>query len=434
MDFKYSNYGLKSFVPSAVNQLTAEFALDFREGVDINLGVGYVNDQTIPANYIRDAYANVISNPVKYRNALNYGGAEGSPNLINSIKEYHVNNSIGSLADDDFKNRKIIIGANGATSLLDAISDVFEPGIIITADPFYYIFTETLERKGYKLLAIEEDQKGIRTDKMLEATETINPDDISFFYVVTVNNPSTSILDNNRKREIVEIANALSKKRQKLIPVIFDKAYEDIIHNTSVDLPVSGMKYDTLGNVIEIGTLSKVIAPALRIGYMFCPQGQFADCITQRISDIGFSNSLINQEISSWLIDNILLKQRKSVNSGYQKKAVQIKDELQKELGEYLEYISGGDAAFYFYLTFKNIRTDKESAFFKFLSRTTSDPDIDGASEKKPRLIYIPGIVCSKGEKAKFQLRLSYGFEDVTVFKRAINLMKLACEYAIGKS
>lgn len=430
MEYLLSKLGLNSTCPSAVNDLTAGFALDFRENIDINLGVGYVNDKTIPVNAIREAYNCIVANPQKYRNALNYGGAEGSPNLRQSIYNYYIQNNIGTLKENDFQNKRIIIGANGATSLLDAVSDVLKPGIVITADPYYYIYTETLEHKGFKILSVEEDENGLIPEKLEEALSTTDINSISFFYIVTVNNPSTTILSNRRREQIVKIATRISHKINRKIPVIFDKAYEDIIHNFTVEKPVSGLKFDTNELVLEIGTLSKILAPALRIGYMICADNLLAKIIVQRTSDVGFSAPLINQEIASWLIDNYILKQREEVNAGYRKKSAFIKSLIDKYISQYIDSYSGGDAAFYFYLTFKNIRTDKDSEFFRFLSRTTGKPEIDGVHAKNPRLVYIPGTICGKGPKAAFQLRLSYGFEEEKVFEKVFNLLREACEYA----
>ena len=431
LQFKLSKYGKRSSAPSAVNEMTGEFADNFREGIDVNLGVGYVNDKTIPLKEIAKAYEEIIHDPAKYRSALNYGGGEGSLNLRKAIRNYYIKNKIGTLTPQKLAECNILIGADGATSILDSFADIIEPGYVITADPFYYIYTETLRRKGFDLLLVEEDDQGIRIDLIEKALSEIDIERISFFYIVTVNNPTGTILSNDRRKKIVEISIELSKKLKRKIPVIFDKAYEDIIHNPDVPKPISGLIYNTLGNVFEVGTLSKVIAPALRIGYIITSDEEISGLLIQRTSDIGFSASLINQEIASWLIDNYIEIQKKNVNFGFKEKAKAIKHLLHTELGNYLTELRGGDAGFYFYLTLDGIETQENSKFFNFLARKTGIPEIDGVPDKLPRLIYVPGTICSSSLQAKYQLRLSYGFEDIKVFAKAIAMIKEACDFAI---
>ncbi len=123
-DIVLSEYGKASSIPSPVNRMMTDFAVGFRDGIDINLGVGYVNEATIPRQQIQAACAAVLSNPQKYRASLNYGGAQGSPNLIESIRRYHVDNGIGGITEKTFETKEIVIGANGATSLLESITHV----------------------------------------------------------------------------------------------------------------------------------------------------------------------------------------------------------------------------------------------------------------------------------------------------------------------
>ncbi len=432
LEYALSPLALKSIKPSFINKMTADFAVDFRENTDLNLGIGYVNDRTIPTEEIGKAYQYVMSHPEKYRNALNYGGAEGSPNLTKSIKDFYKRNKIGNLTETEINQHKITIGVNGTTSLLDAFSDVLAPGIVIIGDPFYYSYTENLVKKGFTLLPVKSDTKGIIPEEIEKAIATINPQDISFIYIITVNNPDSLILSNERRHKIVEIADEISNKKGQLLPVIFDKAYEDIIHNPEIPQPDSGLKYNEKGNIFEVGTFSKLLAPALRIGFLISKDNIIRQQIIQRISDIGFSNSLINQEITSRLIDHNLDQHKLKVNAEYRRKAVNIKRILEEELSDYIEEIRGGDAGFYFYITFKDILTSEGSNFFKFMGRKTGNAKIDGTPDVNPRLIYVPGTVCSQQKQAERQMRLSYGFEEPEVFARAAKLMKEACEYCEG--
>lgn len=427
--FALSNYAQNSLVPSPVNKMTEAFASDFRPGTDINLGVGYVNDDTIPSKALQTALKEVLSAPHKYKSPLNYGGAEGSPMLRQSIREFYLRNRIGGLYKKDLSGHKIIIGANGATSLLEAFAETIETGLVITANPYYYIYTEFLERKGFTIKGIDEDRNGIRIDLLKAFLQTTDISNISFIYIPTVNNPSCTVLAPDRIKELVEIANELSEQTGKLIPIIFDKAYQELIYGTAPAIP-SGLLYNSRGNVFEIGTVSKIIAPALRIGYMIAKESDFTKVITQKVSDTGFSAALINQEICSYFLDHFISDQLSKVNAGYKQKADFIKQAVEQKLNKWIESYTGGEAGFYFYFTFKDIETHKHSDFFNYLSRTTGNPLIDGVTRKKERLIYIPGEICATGEKAKRQLRISFGFEETQILGKAIDLLAEACDYA----
>ena len=441
-DVLLSEYGKASSVPSAVNRLMTDFAVGFRDKCDINLGVGYVNEQTIPHQQIQRACEKVLAHPKKYRASLNYGGAQGSPNLIESLRRFHIENRIGGITEQTLNNRGIIIGANGATSLLESITHLLPAGIVLTADPMYYIYCNDLERKGFSVIAIPEDDKGLDTELLKAKLAALGDEKqaIRFLYVVTVNNPTCTILSNNRKRELVDIVTRLSYEVGRKIPIFFDNAYRDLVHDSSVQPLESPLCYDTLGIVYEIGTLSKILAPGLRIGYLIGPNGPFLNSIIQRTSDIGFSAPLINQEIASYLLDHGIEAQIEKVNSGYHQKAKQVKAWIAKLLGDSVQECRGGSAGFYYYLTLKQTATDATSNFFRFLTRTTGKESIDGPlGAQHPKVIYIPGEHCvhphgEMVEVGRQQLRISYGFEELPQIHTALKLMKSAIAYSIELS
>jgi DNA-binding transcriptional MocR family regulator len=436
-DPQFSEYGQRSQEPSPVSRLMDSFAADFRIGVDVNLGVGYVNENTIPRDLFQRGMAAVLADPDKYRFALNYGGPRGSANLIDSIRRYYIDRRIGGMTADAMGSKRVIIGANGATSLLEGVAQLLRsPGVVVTGDPLYYIFGNTLERVGYEILACPEDAEGIDPQRMIELVEQRGVDDVRFFYIVTVNNPSCSLLANSRRRLIVDYANQLSRRLGRRIPVIFDRAYEDLIHDPQVEQMESALMADELGIVYEIGTLSKVLAPALRIGYLIGPAGGLIDALIQKTSDAGFSAPLINQEIASYLLDNHIDQQLADVNAGYRQKSQQVRQWLTEELGDEIAEIRGGSASFYFYLTFRSVATDESSPFFQFATRTTGLAEIDGPpDDRRVRVLYIPGEHCvhPAGELVELgrrQMRLSYGFEELPQIERAIPILREALGWA----
>lgn len=434
MNVRLSPYGQASSRPAPVNRMMEAFASDFRDGVDINLGVGYVNEKTIPVPFLTEAMQAVAADPVQYRQAFNYGGASGSANLVRSLRRFLAGRQPGSAPSA----ARLIIGPCGATSVLDALAEVLEPGIVVTSDPMYYIYCEALERKGFQVVAVPEDREGIDLDLLDRKLRALGDaaSRIAFFYVVTVNNPSCTILSNRRRRALLDVASRLSRAQNRRIPIVYDLAYELLLHDPAAEPFTTVLPEDDLGIAYEVGTLSKILAPGLRMGYLLGPDGPLMNAMVQRTGDTGFSAPLFVQEMASYLLDRHAAEQLCAVNNGYRQKALAVQAGLARILGGELEECRGGSAGFYFYLTFRQTETHPAAPFFRFLTRSTGDPAIDGPEPNRlPRVMYIPGEYCvhPRGdlvEKGRRQLRLSYGFEDTPAILRALEWMREAIEYA----
>jgi len=73
-----------------------------------------VNEKTIPVACLTEAMQAVASDGVKYRQAFNYGGPDGSANLVESLRRF--------LTESTVERNRLIIGPCGATSILDFAS------------------------------------------------------------------------------------------------------------------------------------------------------------------------------------------------------------------------------------------------------------------------------------------------------------------------
>ena len=221
MQTRLSAYGQASTRPAPVSQMMAQFSHDFRDGVDINLGVGYVNEATIPVDLLRESLEAVSGNRLRYRQAFNYGSPAGSANLVESLRRFLLRMQIGRLDAATLEARQLAIGACGATSVLDALTEILPKGIVVTSDPMYYIYCEALERKGFEVLAVPEDDEGPGLEALERKLAELGPrrDEISFFYAVTVNNPSATMLSNGRRRALLEVATRVSRELDRAVPI-----------------------------------------------------------------------------------------------------------------------------------------------------------------------------------------------------------------------
>jgi GntR family transcriptional regulator/MocR family aminotransferase len=427
MEISLSRYGAASTRPSPASRLMTEFARGFRDGIDINLGVGYVNERTIPVACLVEAMQAVARDGATYRQAFNYGGPAGSANLTAAIRGFLLRNRIGGLDTATLGRNRLIIGACGASSLLDGIAEVLPPGVVVTSDPSYYIYTDALVRRGFELLAVPEDAEGIALEPLERKLHALGgrAREISFFYVVTVNNPSCTILSNARRRALYELAARLSREQNRCIPIFFDLAYELLVHDPAAPAMESVLPADDLGIAYEIGTLSKVIAPAMRIGYLLGPPGGFLTAMVEKTSDSGFSAPLFVQEMAGRLLERQIEEQLRAVNAGYREKALAVRAGIAEHLGPWVEECRGGSAGFYYYLTLAGIETHRESPFFRAVT-------VEGAAESPhAKVIYIPGEICVQpggdlADKGRRQMRISYGFEQAETTVKALGLMREA--------
>lgn len=441
LNSSFSTYGEKLNEKAPVSHLMASFARDFRPEVDINVGVGFVNEETLPYQAVIEATQKVLNSPNEFRSTLNYGDPAGTSHLRQAIHDMLIDDA---LPEDKaiIRSKKVLIGTNGATSILEALAQSFEPGIVIMADPVYYIYSYFLERKGFEIIGLPEDAHGMVPENLdaILKSDRITPDRLKFIYIVSVSNPTSTILKDSRRHQIVDIVNDYCEKHGLYIPLIFDQAYMGLIHDREVEKQGSSFRKDRNNIVFEVGTLSKILAPALRIGYILGNQGRLMNMMEERNTDVGFSASPLNQQISAVLLREYLKAQRAQVLEGYHRRSTRIRKAIDDQLGPWIQEVRGGQAGFYYYLTFKSTETHPKSDFYRFLSRTTGDPQIDGKNDfKLVRLAYIPGEMCvlkngSLQEEGSRSLRFSYGFEPVEKLEKAVQLIREAIEYASRKA
>jgi len=156
----------------------------------------------------------------------------------------------GSLQGLDLVNTTLL--ARGDTVLIE--EDCYQGSI------------NRLLKLGVTPVGIPLDREGMRIDVLADTLAALKAKGIrpKYIYTIpTVQNPTATILPLARRRALLQLAAEFG------VPVFEDDCYADL--SWSGERPPALYALSDLGNVIYIGSFSKTIAPALRVGYIVAP-------------------------------------------------------------------------------------------------------------------------------------------------------------------
>jgi 2-aminoadipate transaminase len=130
----------------------------------------------------------------------------------------------------------------------------------------YFGSLNRLNRLGIKTVGIPLDEEGLRMDELAAALEDHKRRGIQPKYIYTiptVQNPTGTIMGEARRRELLALSDHYN------VPIFEDDCYADLIWDGRRPPAIYAMS--KRGGVIHIGSFSKSIAPALRVGFIVAP-------------------------------------------------------------------------------------------------------------------------------------------------------------------
>lgn len=161
-----------------------------------------------------------------------------------------------------------ILITSGSLQALELVNaTLLERGdTVIIEEDCYQGSINRLTRLGVTAVGIPLDRDGMRMDALAAALDDLKLKGIrpKYLYTIpTVQNPTGTILPVERRREMLRLAAAHG------VPIFEDDCYSDL--TWSGERPPALHAMSERGGVIHIGSFSKSIAPALRVGFIVAP-------------------------------------------------------------------------------------------------------------------------------------------------------------------
>jgi 2-aminoadipate transaminase len=225
----------------------------------ISFGGGMPSPHAFPIKVIEKIVKKVLEK--NGTQALQYGPTEGITPLREAlIKRMEKTRSIKC-------NLNQIIITTGSQQVLDLVPKILiNPGDCIAVEcPTYVGALTAFNCYQPNYIPVHMDENGMKTDELEEKIKANRNKTIKFIYTIPIfQNPSGVTLSLERKKHLLEIANAYD------ILILEDEAYSELEYSKMRLPSLKGM--DKNEKVIYTHTLSKVLSPGFRLGWLIASE------------------------------------------------------------------------------------------------------------------------------------------------------------------
>jgi DNA-binding transcriptional MocR family regulator len=200
---------------------------------------------------------------------------------------------------------RVLVTQGAQHGLACVLRAVLRPGDTIFAEALSYPGIVALARQlRLNLVGIDIDDEGIVPAALERACSLLAPR--ALFCVPTLHNPTTATLSEARRAMIAEIA-----VRHHLVVI------EDLVPAALLETPPVPLAARLPEHGIVISSLSKAVAPGLRIGYVQAPQDWVGKILAVIRSDCWMTSPLAAEIAARWIVngdvDRLIEQQRAQV-------------------------------------------------------------------------------------------------------------------------
>ncbi len=253
----------------------------------INLAIGQPSADLLPVDLIRQASESFFSSAEPFE--LNYGVLEGDQRFLESLAGYLCEGYEATVSPESL----FVTGGN--SQALDLVSTVFSTSgdTVFVEEPSYFLAFQIFRDHGLKVVGVPMDAHGMQVDALEGLLEEHTP---AFVYTIpSYHNPGGQCMSTERRARLIE----LSQEHGFLI--VADEVYQ-LLHYFERPPPAFGTLIDA-GTVLSLGSFSKILAPAMRLGWIQTSPGLRSRLLTNGFTNSGGSISHYSSHIVRQAID-----------------------------------------------------------------------------------------------------------------------------------
>lgn len=243
---------LDALEPSAIRGITAQIRDKRSAGSSVvNFAGGMPDEAFFPYMEFAEITAEILQR--EGGSTLQYAASDGYDPLRRTIAQLMTRFRVAT----DYKNILITCGSQQALSYLSRAL-LSEGDTVFCEAPSYVGALDTFRTQNVKIVGIEMDEQGMRTDALENALAACKP---RFIYTIPdFQNPTGRRMSLDRRRLLVELAERYDTY------IVEDAPYSLISFDGTLYPAVKS--FDHGNRVFYLGSFSKTICPGIRVGWL----------------------------------------------------------------------------------------------------------------------------------------------------------------------
>jgi GntR family transcriptional regulator/MocR family aminotransferase len=309
-----------------------ERSLALPGGAGLKLDEGAPDGRLFPPELLARAYRSAIYRASR-ENGFQYGDPRGSPALRQGIATM-----LKSQRGLPVTAENICITRGSQNGIFLATQVLVRPGDAVIVEALTYEpVVAAFRALGAKIVPVALDEDGMDVEQVEAACRAHS---VRAVFVTPHHQfPTTVALRPERRLRLLELA------RQFGFAIIEDDYDHEFHFESQPLLPMAGY---APGHVIYVGSMSKLLLPTLRIGYVAAPP-RVIDALAHMVSLTDGMGNTLTEDAAAELIENGELRRHaRKVRQIYAKRRASFAAEINRTLGDLVEYrMPDGGLAFW---------------------------------------------------------------------------------------
>lgn len=289
----------------------------------ISFAGGLPAPETFPIEAIKEANQKVLEE--SGRKALQYSTTEGYNPLRKWIAE-RMNKTLNT----DFSFENILI-THGSQQGLDLLGKIFlnKDDVVLCESPTYLAAISAFKAYECNFIEVPTDKEGMIVDELEKILKTTK--NVKLIYTIpTFQNPTGITWTLERRKGVSELADKYNTI------VIEDNPYGELRFKGE-NLPAL-KSFDKTGNVVCLGTFSKIFCPGYRIAWVAAHKDIIEKLVVIKQSTDLQCNTIAQMEIAKFLELNDIDKHIGKIRELYKKRCNLAMETMEKEFPENVSF------------------------------------------------------------------------------------------------